>query len=269
MSDEFVKMGILLVVVGLVVLAIVLLYVPPPGRARLIGGFVAAAVGVPALMFLIPTVGLVVLTADLVWSVVALLRKPPDKRFAVARLIACLCLIVVCGAVVLSARAHYFRLHTSARCAMHMSYLGKAVAMYRAEHEDQYPPSLDVILQDGSLSTNDLVCVSNLPMGSQRMDDEGGSSYFYCAPCHDDDDEVSDEDARLVACDIAPVHPVAMFRFGRCRHILLSNNKVTRFTEAEFQRELQKPQNRQFAEELTKGVKMTPQERLTYIAPSP
>jgi len=150
-------------------------------------------------------------------------------------------------------------------CGARISNIGKGVAIYQAEHADQYPPSLEALIQDNAiLGREDLRC----PLD----DSSSGSSYFYCAPRNGPAAPAGEPPAvRIIACEAAAVHPATGF-FGpdestKRRHVLWSDNSIQLCAEPEFQQELQKPENRRFAEEFAKGVNMTPQERMTYIAP--
>jgi len=147
----------------------------------------------------------------------------------------------------------------TAACNMNLSNIGKAVATYQSENHDQFPPNLEVFLkEDGGLSPRTLRCPSDgLP--DAPLD---GTSYFYCAPEGDDIDP-----ATIIACDVAPVHALSTGGRKELRNYLRANLSVQRCTESEFQQLLQQPENRRFAEELAKGVNMTPRERIKYIAP--
>jgi hypothetical protein len=224
-----------------------------------------AAVG---FLLFVPMIGLLTAAATVVVSLFTLCFKPAARRSAVIWMMLCLCAVPAHFSYsLLLARAR--DCGKSAACGMNLSNLGKAIAIYRASYDNQSPPSLDAIMQDGSQWSRMLVCFHDPYFWDNRYrtDDYDGSSYFYCAPTNNDDYDMPADKASIMACDTVPRHLAAIFRFDRYYHALLSNHSVQRYTESEFQRELQKPHNRRFAEELAKGANMTPQERLHYIAP--
>jgi len=141
---------------------------------------------------------------------------------------------------------------------MNLVQMGRAIAIYQAENDDQFPPNLDVLLDDDdALSPRALRCPADSTPDAQL---NGGSSYFYCAP----EDEA--DSTTIIACDVAPVHPRHRGS-NNARNYLRADLSVHPCTEPEFQQLLQQPENSRFAEELAKGVNLTPQERVTYIAP--
>jgi len=140
----------------------------------------------------------------------------------------------------------------SARCAMNLSQIGKAIAIYGAAHNDRFPPNLDVLLKDGSLTAETLHCPAHT---------SAGCSYFYRAP---DDDEIGS--GTIIICDVA-FHSRKYRVNNTDRNYLRADLSVQRSSESGFPQLLQQPENRRFAEELAKGVTMTPQERVTYTAP--
>jgi len=265
--------GIMAAGFGLVGLAIVLLRIPPsepPGRwGRVMGGLLAGAAGVIVLTLLSPILGLFLAGAGLIWSTAALWPHAA-RRQALARLIVCLGLVAAQITVLIPVRMNIYRLHVASICAMRLSCVGKAIAVYQAEH-GQWPRDLETLANSGGLSPRELEC----PPFDASTDD---TTYFYCAPLAngppDDqgDSQPQNGEPFILACDIAPFHPAGLFDiFGpeRCRHVVLSDFGLKRFTESEFQRELQKPQNRRFAIDLAHGVGMRSYERVKYTTLDP
>jgi len=193
----------------------------------------------------------------------AIARETPVRR-AVVGLVLCLCGSVIQFTVYPRFVYHAKEMARSAGCEMNLKNLGKAIAIYREKNDDQYPLNQDALLQDGSQSNKMLVCLES------TLCEGDGSSFFYVAPRANSDAPA--DDACIIACDTEPLHPASkynIFRIGGRRNVLLSNGDVQHYSESEFQQELQKPQNRRFAEELANGANMTPWERLHYPAPAP
>ena len=220
------------------------------------------------ILFFIPVIGLLPAIITVLWAAINLCRESIRRNAAVW-------LALSLGAVLfqfaiaplvdrIGGRAS--SMAKTAGCAMNLSNLAKAIAIYGEMKADQWPPNLDALFQDDSLSPKMLICPSN--WGPPEVKEGEGTSYFYCAPRSN---TTPDDEACVIACDTIPVHPANfnIFRDGGLRVVLLSDFSIHRLPEAEFQQELQKPQNRRFAEELAKAANMTPQERLTYIVPSP
>jgi len=249
--------------------------VPPDGvappvqkKGLAVGGYVlgglsvllplaSTMMGAAWIFFLVA--GVLSAIAGLVLSVSALAKQTAGRGLAIRGLVLSLLSVLavsLVASIVLPAELSRKGNAQAAGCGMNLSILGKCVAIYRAWNHDQFPPNLEALMDDGSggLSPKDLRCPTDGPPDAAFH----GTSYFYCAP--DGDDETA-----IIACDIAPVHP----RGGgkKARNVLRADLSVHACTESEFQKLLQKPENRRFAEELAKGVTMTPQERVTYIAP--
>jgi len=234
---------------------------PAPGESRRLSPTDAAK----SFLLFVPWIGLMATLIAIPLSAFPLLFKPAPRCRAAMWLILCLSAMPVHFTYnLLLARAR--DMGKSSGCAMNLSNLGKAIGLYRVSYDNQYPPNLNAILRDGQ-SGKGLMCPHDPALRDNLWDEREGSSYFYCTPQNNDGYDMPNDDASIIACDIAPFHLAAVFRFDRCRNVLLSNGSVQRYTESEFQQDLQKPQNRRFAEEWAKGEKMSPQKRLHYIAP--
>jgi len=249
--------------------------VPPKRKKNLvIGGYVAAFLSVLILIagamlgimpkfmaFLaVPVVILVLAIVGMMSAATAIARQTADRGQAVGKLVLSLfvvLLLLFAASVIAPPLFTAGNMSKASGCGMNLSNIGKAIAIYKAQNHEQFPPNLAVLLGEDALSPKTLHCPTD---GSKAL--VNGSSYFYCAP-DGDKDVVS---TTIIACDIAPVHPVGGNRVIT-RNYLRADLSVQKSTEPGFQRLLQQPENRRFAEELAKGVTMTPPERVTYIAP--
>ena len=207
--------------------------------------------------------GMMLAVAGITMAIIALAQKTTARSWAINGLaLSILGLLFSIGLALMGPFVFYAKSQAAeAGCKMNLSNLNKNIAQYQSENNNHYPPSLEALVSSDKFSVKTVNC----PATSDR-EWEGESSYFYCAPLTDGDAQAS---VCIVACDAKPNHPTGFFTLTGRRNVLWSDGSVQSCTESEFQRELQKPQNRRFAEEFAKGTSLTPKERMTYIAPAP
>jgi hypothetical protein len=118
-----------------------------------------------------------------------------------------------------------------ALCGANLNGLGKALAIYASNNNDQQPTNLDALIQQGSINEKMLHCPSD---SSQISPDR--RDYFYM-PLPPDADSTA-----LNACEFAANHP------GATRNILTYDGRVCWVNEREFQNLfLLRPENAEFA----------------------
>lgn len=128
-------------------------------------------------------------------------------------------------------------------CAANLNGIGKAIVMYRTEHEDAFPPKLEVLIS--SVPWKMLRC----PAVDEKMPRELSAEqykrcdYFYLAPSGVPADVPGDS---LMVCDLRGYH-------DDVRNVVYAPGNVRRLTEVEFQAELAKPVNAAFAAALRKA----------------
>jgi len=203
--------------------------------------------------------GVMLVGIGLIWSVVGLFRKNANRRVAVARLIVCLGLLAVQMAVIIPMRENTRRMASVTSCRICLTNIGKAIAAYTSDYGGQYPPDLETLVVNGHLASGDWMECSVGRVRSGRA--PIFYKHFYCAPPSDDD--MQDDVLFILSCDVVPArHPTGLFdnlfSSERYRYVVLSDFSVQQYTESEFQRELQKPQNRHFAAEMAKGAQLMP-----------
>ena len=115
-------------------------------------------------------------------------------------------------------------------CMINLNNVGKVLAVYAADYDGRMPPNLDVLVGLGLVEPSHLLCPSDTGFGP--------ASYFYLPGSPQDPPE------RIVACDYQENHR------GEGRNVLFANGTVRWAKEAEFQAELAKPHNAEFAEAL-------------------
>lgn len=240
---------------------------PKQKKGLAIGGFVLGSLSalvlldgivghtVPMLIALVAA--MLLATGGIVLSTVALVRKTAGHRLAYRGLELSVLSVLAC-LLVLWAIAPYLAkswdVSKAARCSMNLSDLGKAIEVYQSNSHGQFPPNLAVLLNEGRLSSPQIL---RCPKDNSPKTSLIGSSYFYCVP----EDDASAR-TTIIACDVALHH--YHDNSNAARIYLLANLSVQRGSESYFQQLLQMPENRRFADELAKGIKMTPYERVTY-----
>jgi len=115
-------------------------------------------------------------------------------------------------------------------CRSNLEGIGHVVSMYQSGHSGKMPEDLEAIVNSGQPSSL-VVCPAS------------GRKYFYFAS---EKSGVALSPERMLACDYQSNHP------GGDRHVLYASGTVRRIGEAEFQRQLARPENAMFARELRK-----------------
>lgn len=114
------------------------------------------------------------------------------------------------------------------QCAANMHQIGRALGSYAEAHGTKFPESLNDVADGYGLQDKTLCC----PADSGK---ESGRSYFYHKPQDRCELDV------IVLCDLRPYHA------GK-RGVLFWAGNTKTMTEKEFQAELDKPSNSDFAE---------------------
>jgi hypothetical protein len=240
--------------------------VPRQKKGLAVAGLVLGVLSVVSFYF--ACVSVVLAVVGLVLSIKAIKRKTA-RDIAITGLVASLLgllLVIAFVAFVTVGWNNKGVWNGIGTCGSRIYSIGRAVEIYRAENADQYPPNLEALIQDHAFYYG-----RELPRCPLDGSSEG-TSYFYCAPWNGPNaQEGAPATNCIIACEVMAAHPVTGF-FGpdesnKRRHILWSDGTIELYTESEFQQELQQPENRRFAREFAKGIQMTPQERVTYIAP--
>ena len=122
-------------------------------------------------------------------------------------------------------------------CQTHLNVIGVGLIMYATENEDQYPPTLEDLIDENYLGQD-----SRKILRSPADNIDRSCSYFYFAPTSMN--EVPPK--ILVACTYKDV-------YNGFRNVLQIDCTVTRLSNAEFQAELAKPYNARFAAALKKA----------------
>ena len=237
--------------------------VPRRKKGLAVAGLVLGVLSVVS--FCLPHLGGLLAIIGILLSARAISRKIA-KDIAVMGLVASLCgLLLVAAHVTIMTRGYNHKgvMDKTAGCGRNLSTIDRGIAIYKGGRAEHYPPNLEAILEYSDVPPERLRCPAD--------DVSDGTSYFYCAPWNDNTQEGTAPAVFIIACDVVPAHPAAGF-FGpdesnKRRNVLWSDGDIQTCIEAKFQQELQKPENRRFAAELVKGVQMTPQERVKYIAP--
>ncbi|MGB2824971.1 MAG: hypothetical protein WBF17_28630, partial [Phycisphaerae bacterium] len=119
-------------------------------------------------------------------------------------------------------------------CMSNLSSIGKAMVLYKAVYDNRYPPDLDALIAEGHPATL-LRCPSADPLqrpAGRKYD------YFYLPPRSDNYPD------QIIVCDFWENHR------GRHRNVLYVGMNVAKMTEADFQAELERPVNADFAKAL-------------------
>ena len=120
--------------------------------------------------------------------------------------------------------------HGDVYCMTHLRNIGIAVALYRMENNDAYPPDLDALIAAHHIGPRDLRC----PVDANPDDVD----YFYIPP--DTPRDAPPPDTALLACDLRKNHP-------GWRNVVFHDTKVERLDEADFQALLARGENAAFA----------------------
>jgi len=239
---------------------------PKQKKGLAVAGLVLGVLAVVS--FFLVWLSVLLAIVGLVLSVKALKRKTARDIAVMGLVASILGLVLVAAFVAITTFGWNNKMAWDAAgsCSYRVSSIGRGIAIYQAAHADQYPPNLEALLGDG------VFLYDHESLRCPLDDLSDGTSYFYCAPRNNPTPQDGTLPASfIIACEAVPAHPVTGF-FGpdesnNRRHVLWSDGRIRLCTEAEFQQELQKTENRRFAKELAKGTNMTPRERIKYTAP--
>ena len=137
--------------------------------------------------------------------------------------------VALLAAVVLPALSGVREQARQMACMVNVNRIGKAALFYQGNHDDEWPPDLDTLRQEGHISREGLKC----PSAKAGRDYD----YFYMPPVRGK----TFDGETLIACDYKDNHP------GNVRIVLYAGFHVAKRTEAEFQTELAHPRNAEFA----------------------
>ena len=202
---------------------------PQPGTPK--GGGMSIAAFVLGLLGFIPPCGLIAL----ILGIVALATNRAKKGLAIAGIV--LGVLLMPTALLVSIllpslnRARF--LAKQAVCMTHLNAIGKSMILYSAENDDQYPPTLENLIDDGLMSRKLL----HSPADNIDRD----CSYFYLTPT-----SMNEVPETIVACTFKNV-------YNDFRHVMRIDCTVTRLSSAKFQAELAEPYNARFAAALKKA----------------
>ncbi|HDY65359.1 MAG TPA: DUF4190 domain-containing protein [Phycisphaerae bacterium] len=202
---------------------------PQPGTPK--GGGMSIAAFVLGLLGFIPPCGLIAL----ILGIVALVTNRAKKGLAIAGIVLGVVLMptALLVSILLPSLNRARSLAKQAVCMANLNAIGKGLIMYTAENEDQYPPTLEDLIETG---------MDEKLLRSPADNIDRDCSYFYLAPTSMN--EVPPE--ILVACTYKDV-------YEDFRHVMRIDCTVTRLSTAEFQAELAKPYNARFAAALKKA----------------
>jgi prepilin-type processing-associated H-X9-DG protein len=153
---------------------------PAPSQGMAIGALVCGILG---LVTCLPPLGLV----GLVLGIVAVVRanNQPQRYAGKGMAIGGICTggvslvtLPLLIAMLLPPLARARELAKRTVCAANMQGIGIALATYANENDGKYPPSLDVLLDEGAIAPQQLICPSG----------DGSPNYVYIAGQTTDDD---------------------------------------------------------------------------------
>jgi len=179
---------------------------------------------VGSVVFLPAGIALLVMAGDL--AVIAIMREKLRGRLQGA-----IVLLVISGLVAGLAYNGYMQRrwasgHNRASCLSNLSNFSRSLALYQEEYRSP-PPDLQALLKDGWIGTNGLTCLNDPRRGAA-----GTVSYCYLPP-------IDKDPTRIVAADASLWH-------GGKRCVLTADGSVKAMSEAEFQKQLASPLNKEF-----------------------
>ena len=190
--------------------------------------FPALAMGIGGL---VPVIGCIWGLEGVIVGIIALLRGTNRKRMAQVGI-----LVGIMGPLLQVMYAVYdFRTSPHVRepakraiCGTNLNSIGKAIALYRLENDDA-PTRVAAIFAVGHVSQEHFRCPS--------AESDRGIDYFYLPPARPKEADGT----TIIACDFKDNHK------GEGRNVLYWSFSVQWMTEQDFQAELQKPTNAEFA----------------------
>ena len=120
-------------------------------------------------------------------------------------------------------------LANQASCKANLKGIGRAVAMYQTENRSQYPENIEALIEKGLVTADAFNCPSVKAPGRQR-------SYFHFFPKRSGDARGS----TFMICDLKGNHPDG-------RAVANVSGQVFFLSEEEFQSQLTRPENADFA----------------------
>jgi len=216
----------------------------PPAPAPAPGGYgpaqravgLAIAALILGLCGFIPFLGFACGLVGILLAAIALAKKTTSGGLAIGGLITGIlgigmnvALLALLVSVLMPSLAGARERARRAACMANLNGIGMAAILYQGNHDDEWPPDLDTLLQEGNISRKMLKC----PSAKAGRD----CDYFYMPPVLDN----AAEGETLIACDYKDNHP------GNIRIVLYAALNVGKRTEAQFQTELAHPRNAEFA----------------------
>jgi len=224
---------------------------PPPQAGARKSSALAVGALILGLCGIVPILGILLGGIGIVLGIVVLAKNAGGKGLAVGGIIAGLVGIVIGQALMVvimlvPALSRARELSKRALCGGNLNGIGKGIAMYATENNDAYPPNLQVLITEGSVSARMLQCPS--AGGNRRCD------YFYFPPPGDPAEDPAEDSPYvwrdmelLVACDFKNNHG------GEGRNVMYASMLTKWILEDAFQAELAKPVNAAFAAALRKA----------------
>ncbi|HUU57989.1 MAG TPA: hypothetical protein VMZ50_00485, partial [Phycisphaerae bacterium] len=133
------------------------------GPAQRAAGLAIAAL-ILGLCGFIPFLGFGCGLVGIILAAIALAKKTTSGGLAIGGLVTGILGIgmnvVLLTAVMFPALGRARELARRAACMANLNGIGKAIVLYEGNHDDQWPPDLDTLLQDGDISRKHLKCPS-------------------------------------------------------------------------------------------------------------
>ena len=221
---------------------------PHPAAPQKTSGLAVGAL-ILGICGIVPFLGILLGGAGIVLGIVVLARNAGGRGFAIAGIVTGLGGLVIVQALFVPTflpglgGARELTSHPPrARCGGNLNSISKAIAMYGVDNEDAFPPDLEVLITEGTVSWTMLRCPSvqsKMPW-KQSAEENRRCDYFYLAP------SLGAPRDLLVACDYRDNH-------GEGRNVLYAGTGVKWILEDAFQAELAKPVNAAFAAALRKA----------------
>ena len=212
---------------------------PPPAAnqpvqpaVRKPGKGLAIAALILGIIALIPVLGILPGLAGLVLGLIAL-SKPAAKGLAAIGLVLSILGLLISGVGIFWGVGKARGGAQEAMCMANAHAVSTAVLFYQAAHNDQYPPSLDVLIREGTISAKTVECPA------LKVHQPGGD-FVYAPPAK------GSPSMGVVLAEKQPTHD------GK-RTVGFADGHVQIVDEAEFQRLLTQPQNAAFAAAFNKA----------------
>jgi prepilin-type processing-associated H-X9-DG protein len=196
------------------------------GKGLAVTSMVLGLVGLPTCLLSIVAV---------ILGIVSLAKKRPGKGFAITGIITGALGVLLVFPFVVGFQGFEMLINPGpnrADCVRNLNGISKAIMLYKASYDEEYPPDLEVLVKDGQ-SPKIFQCPSAT---NHRTFD-----YFYVAPALNAPPET------MVACDYKTNHQ------GEARNVLYADGHVARLNKPAFQQALSQPENAAFAAALKKA----------------